>query len=88
MTLAWAIAKVFIVVGLLIAGFAALPLASTYDTSVVTIPALLWDPLVAVLGLDRYLPIHELLILAGLTVAIEAGLASVWIVQWSLGKLL
>ena len=85
MTLAWQVARIAAVVALLGVGFALLPPASLSTLDPLTIPSEIWDPIVAVLHLDRYFPIHELLIVAVLALTIQAGLAGLWLVSW-LGK--
>jgi hypothetical protein len=86
-TLAWVIARAAAVVTILIGAFALLPAASTLDTTALEIPDVVWDPLVAVLHLNRLLPIATLLTLAGIAIAIQVGLAGWWLTSWLLRHL-
>jgi hypothetical protein len=87
-TIAWAVARIGAVAYILGYIFAHLPPASIYDTGALTIPDVIWDPLVAVLSLGRLLPIQTLLILVGFTLAIQGGLVLFWIGSWVLRHLL
>lgn len=82
MTLGWAIARAAMVTVVLGYGFTLLPPASVYDNTALSIPSVLWDPLVAVLHLNRYLPIGALLVIATIALGIQSGLAGFWIVGW------
>ena len=70
------------VLAMLLGIIAALPATSTIDTTPLTIPDVVWNPLVAVLQLDRYLPVHELLAVAAAALAIQAGMAAAWLTGW------
>lgn len=67
--------------------YAVLPNADT-DTSALTIPAELWNPITAVLALDHYFPIAKLLALAVLGLGIKVALPAFWGLSWALKKLL
>ena len=88
MTVLWQAARVFVVVGVLLALFAVLPEASAYDTADLTIPDVVWDPLVGVLSLNRYLPIVALLVIASFDVTAKAGMAALWLGSWVLRHVL
>lgn len=83
MTLAFAIAKGFAVIGILTTlAFVLLPDATVLDSTPLTIPSVIWDPLVGVLHLNRYFPLSALLVVTGLGLAIRAGMAGLWLVSW------
>jgi hypothetical protein len=82
MTLFWLAARVFAISALLVVAFALLPPASVYDSGSLTIPSVVWDPIVAVLHLGRAFPIATLLVLAGFEVSITVGLMGVWVYSW------
>jgi hypothetical protein len=87
-TVAWIVARVAAVVTVLTTAFLLLPPASVLDTTALTIPDYVWDPIVAVLSLNRLLPINTLLAVAGFTLAIQAGMAGWWLMSWLLRHLL
>lgn len=82
MTFAWQLARIAAVLYIIAYIFDHLPPASIYDTGALTIPDVVWLPIVAVLHLGRLLPIGTLLILVGFTIAIQAGLLLVWLASW------
>jgi len=88
MTLGWQIARGAMVLVILGAVVANLPVATVYDASPLTVPDVIWNPLVGVLSLNRYLPITTLLVLAAFTIAIQAGMAGFWMVSWVLRHVL
>ena len=88
MTIPWIAARVFAVVAILTVAFALLPPAGVYDSASLTIPSVVWDPIVAVLHLGRALPVATLLVLAGFEVAIAVGTMGVWLWSWLLRSLL
>jgi hypothetical protein len=47
-----------------------------------TIPDVIWNPLVAVLSLNRYLPIGALLAVLVAQVTIQTVLATLWLTSW------
>ena len=82
MTLAWQAARIVAVTAALLIGWNLLPNASAFDSSPLTIPSVIWNPLVAVLQLNRYFPVETMLRLALLTIGIGIGLAGWWLVSW------
>lgn len=87
MTLAWQVARIFAVGAILTGVILLLPPATAIeeiDDTPLTIPNEIWLPLVAVLELNRYLPISALLVVAGLSLAVTAGMATVALVSWIL----
>lgn len=91
MTIAWQVARVAVVAAILVGIILLLPPASAVediDDTPLTIPDELWLPLVAVLHLNRYLPISPLLIIATLSIGIAAGMATVGLVSWILRHVL
>lgn len=87
MTLVWQLARIGAIGAILTAMFLLLPAATvveTVDATPLEIPAVVWDPLVAVLHLNRYLPISALLIVAGLSLAVTAGMATLGLASWIL----
>lgn len=85
MTFAWQAARGAVVVAILGAVFLLLPSASSIediDTTPLTIPDEIWLPLLAVLHLNRYLPISALLVVATLSLGIMAGMAMLGLVSW------
>jgi hypothetical protein len=86
-TFLWTFARIGIVAGLVAFGLNALPAASSYDTGVLTIPPVVWDPIVAVLSLNRLLPISALIAIAAALVAIEAAMAAMWLGGWLMKSL-
>lgn len=88
MTLAWQAARILAVVAVVTFMATLLPLPSSTDTADLTIPDVIWNPIVGVLALNRYFPIATLLILASTTLLIRAALAGFWIVSWLLRHVL
>jgi hypothetical protein len=88
MTVAWVVARVAVVAAILTTAFLLLPPASILDTGSLTIPDYIWNPIVAVLSLNRLLPINTLLVVASLTLAIQAGMAGWWLMSWLLRHLM
>lgn len=82
MTWVWQLARIAAVLYVFGYIFDHLPPASIYDTGTLTIPDPVWLPLEAVLHLGRLLPIGTLLILVGLTIAIQTGLLLMWLASW------
>lgn len=82
MTLAFQVARIAVVGAILTTAFLLLPNASEYDTSELTIPDVVWDPLVAVLSLNRLIPIEALLNCFKFTLAIQAGMVAFWLYTW------
>lgn len=82
MTLAFILARISVAVFVLGAAFLLLPDASTYDTSTLTIPDVIWTPIVGVLSLNRMLPIAELLVCAAVSLAITAAMPALWLTSW------
>jgi hypothetical protein len=82
MTFAWIVARIAAVTAVLLFGFTLLPDANVLDMGSLTIPDVIWNPLVAVLELNRVLPIQPLLVCVAVTLAIQAGMAGWWIVSW------
>lgn len=81
MTLLWQLARVAAVVGIIVGALYLLPDApESLDT--LTIPDVIWNPLVAVLQLDRYFPISTLLAIAAVGLSIRGGLAALWLWSW------
>jgi len=76
------IARMVAVVAVLSIAIALLPNASSYDSSTLTIPDVIWNPIVAVLGLNRYFPIQELLTVATVAIGIQAAFVGVWLYGW------
>jgi hypothetical protein len=87
-TLAFQAAKVFAVVAILVGAFSLLPAAGALDSTPVTIPDVLWDPIAGALQLNRYFPMLALLNVARLSLAIVAGLGAWFLVSWALKRLL
>lgn len=89
MTLAWQLARGAAVVAVMLIAFSLLPSADTTDpyyATPLTIPDAIWTPLVGILQLDRYFPIHELLNTAYAGLAILVGMVGWWLVSWIIGK--
>lgn len=80
-TLLWQIARIAAVLGAL-AGMVILLPDAPASLAELTIPDVVWDPLVAVLQLDRYFPIGTMLSIAGVTVLIKVGMAALWLYSW------
>jgi len=77
----WQLARVAAVLGAFAGMIVMLPDApESLDT--LTIPDVIWDPLVAVLQLDRYFPIGTLLGIAAVAVLIRFGMAALWLYSW------
>lgn len=80
-TLLWNVARIAAVLGA-IAGMVVL-LPDAPDTlGELTIPDVIWDPLVAVLELDRYFPIGTMLSIAAVALLIRVGMAALWLYSW------
>lgn len=81
MTLLWQVARIAAVVGIIVGALYLLPDAPE-SLDELTIPDVIWDPLVAVLQLDRYFPIGTLLAVAAVALSIRGGLAVLWLWSW------
>jgi hypothetical protein len=62
-----------------------LPDAPSSLPATLTIPDIIWNPLVAVLGLNRYFPISEALTVMALGLTIQAAMAGIWLYSWIMG---
>jgi hypothetical protein len=81
MSIAWAVAKRSAIVSLLGIMVALLPDAPA-ELEALTIPSVIWEPLVAVLHLDRYFPISTLLAIAGVAISIRVAMFGFWLYSW------
>jgi hypothetical protein len=74
-----------IILQLLIVLVFLLPDAGSEGTGSITIPSAIWDPLVAVLHLNRLLPISALLIGFATVLTVRAAMFFFWIGTYILG---
>lgn len=81
MSTIFAVAKIGAVVAVLTIMWNLLPDAPD-ELDVLVIPDVIFDPLVAVLQLDRYFPIATLLAVASAAIAIRVGMAGLWLYSW------
>lgn len=81
MTLVWYVVRIAAIAGILFGAISLLPDAPA-ELDSLTIPSVIFDPLVSVLQLDRYFPISTLLAIAGTAIAIRVGLATLWLYGW------
>lgn len=79
MTLAWNLARIVGIVGVLTVAFNLLPDADPAAVTTFTIPTLIWQPIAAVLHLDSVIPISALLVCAGVLLAFQAGMVALWV---------
>lgn len=77
----FAVAKIAAVVAVLLLAISLLPDAPD-ELDELVIPDVIFDPLVAVLQLDRYFPIATLLAIASASIAIRVGMAGLWVYSW------
>lgn len=81
MSVATKLTWIAVTIQVLVVLFAVLPDAGPGDP-VFTIPDYVFDPLVGVLELDRYLPIGALLVILGFDLSIRVGLFGIWLGSW------
>jgi hypothetical protein len=80
-TLLWQAARITAVLAAILAMLVLLPDAPE-DLEELVIPSVVFDPLTAVLQLDRYFPIGTLLAIASVAITIRVGMVGVWIYSW------
>lgn len=81
MTFLWQVARIGGIVAVILFAIALLPDAPE-SLDELTIPSVVFDPLVSVLQLDRYFPIATLLGIASAAIAIRVGMATLWLYSW------
>lgn len=77
----FAVAKIAAIVAVLLIAVGLLPDAPD-ELEELVIPDVIFNPLTAVLQLDRYFPIATLLAIAGVSISIRVGMAGLWVYSW------
>lgn len=81
MSVAVLVFRVAVVVAIIGGAIALLPDAPA-ELPELVIPSVIWTPLLGVLALNRYFPISELLVIAGLALSIRVGMFGVFVYGW------